>query len=190
VIGSMHRLFHLRLAVGVGAALLGLPALPARGDDGAPVRPPAAAAPAPAERGDLLRLEVFLDQHPFVEARLRENPNLVNDPAFRRNHPVFAEFVARHPGFLAELAASPRWFIHRELIRRSATPVTVAEVAEFDRFLDRHTGIERQLVLRPQLLRTPEFLNRQPELREYLGRHPGVGRAAEPRPGALLRRER
>ena len=189
----MHTGRNFRFALGATAALLWLAVFPARAQDRVPANAPAPSAvanPGPITRGELTDLEGFLDRHPFIEARLRENPSLVNDPAFRRNHPPFAEFLARHPGLYAQLAARSRWFIHRELVQQSATAVTPAQVADFDRFLDQHPGLERLLAQHPQMLRNPDFFNRLPELRDYLKQHPGIGRAAESKPGRLMQRER
>ena len=182
--------FHI--ALGLMAALCSWVALPAVAPDGtgAPQpAPPAATTPGPITDGELARFESFLDQHPNIEARLRENPEIVNNPAFQKNHPLIAQYLARHPGINAELAARPRWFIHRELAWQSATPVTRAQVAEFDRFLDQHPRLEKLLVQHPQLLRHPEFLNSNPELHEYLKRHPGIDRASESKPGRQIKRE-
>jgi uncharacterized protein VirK/YbjX len=183
---------NFRSALGLMAALCSLVTLPAIAPDDTVAPQPAAPAatnPGPITDGELARFESFLDQHPNIEARLRENPDIVNNPAFQKNHPLIAQFLARHPEISAELSARPRWFIHRELVRQSATPVTRAQVAEFDRFLDQHPRLEKQLVQHPQLLRHPEFLNSNPELHEYLKRHPGIDRASESKPGRLLKRE-
>ncbi|HUJ45392.1 MAG TPA: hypothetical protein VLW52_17490 [Opitutaceae bacterium] len=188
----MHPSRILPLVCCAAAALVGLTTRPGLAQPSAPAGPPpptAATTAVPVTRGELLGLETFLDRHPFIEARLRENPNLVNDPAFRKNHPLLADLLARNPNIIAELAARPRWFIHRELVRQCANPVTAAQVAEFDRFLDRHPRLEHELALHPQWLRNPEFLKREPELRDYLQLHPGIGRAAEFRPRALMERE-
>ncbi len=190
----MHTGRKIRFALGTAAALCSLAALPALvAADGMPANPPAppvATSPDPTATGELARFGAFLEQHPNIEARLRENPTLADNPAFQRNHPLFAQFLARHPGISAELAARPRWFVHRELVRQSAAPITRAQLAEFDRFLDLHPRLERLLVLHPRLLRQPEFLNNYPELREYLKRHPGVNRDSESKPDRLMKGER
>ena len=158
--------------------------------------PPAAVPPAatpvaePVTAGELARLEGFLDQHPNIEERLRENPALTDNAAFQKNHPQLAQFLARHPGIAAELSARPRWFIHREIIRQSAGQVTRGQLAEFDRFLDQHPGVEKQLRQRPRLLRQPDFLTGQPELREFVRLHPAFDRAGDAKADRLRRFER
>ena len=191
----MHTDRKIRLAFGAAVALCSFAALPAlvAEEGGAPANPPVpatAASPDPMATGELARFGAFLDQHPFIEARLRENPTLTDNPAFQRNHPLIAQYLARHPGIAAELVARPRWFVHRELGRQSAAPITRAQLAEFDRFLDQHPRLERLLVLHPRLLRQPEFLGNYPELREHLKRYPGVDREGESRPDRIMKGER
>lgn len=39
----------------------------------------------------------FLGGHPNLAAQLQANPNLINDPAFRRSHPALNQYLATHP---------------------------------------------------------------------------------------------
>jgi hypothetical protein len=180
----------LFFVMGAAAALLGSAARPVRAQDRPPAGPPAARNQGPMTRGEIVQFEEFLERNPMIEVRLRQNPSLVNDPVFQKNHPQLAGFLARHPGVLAELAARRLWFIHRELVQWSASPLTPAQIAEFDRFLAQHPWIERQLSQHPQALRNPDFFNRSPELRDYLRQHPAIGRAAESRPDRPMQRDR
>ena len=179
----------IRLTLGAVAALgmfCALPCLAAGDQPPTPVPTGTGATTA----GELYHFESFLDEHPSIEARLREEPAIMSNPAFQRNHPQITQFLARHPEFKAQLAARPRMFVHLELARHSATPVTRAQIAEFDRMLDQHPGLEKMLIQQPHLLRQPEFIGKYAELREYLKRHPGLERARESRPGRSLRIER
>ncbi len=184
---------NLRIALGVAVAWSWCVVVSAFAEENISTQPPAPAPvtrPAPLPPSDLTRFENFLDLHPGIEARLRENPDIVNNPAFQKNHPVFAQYLARHPEIGTTLATKPRWLIHRELIRQSATPVTPAQVAEFDRFLDQHPRMEKLLAQHPQLLRHPDFHKNYPELHEYMKRHPGINRSDELKSGGFRKRER
>ncbi len=147
----------------------------------------ASAAPATTNPNSGMAAEVnrfgkFLDTHPAIEARLRENAALLNDPVFLKNHPPLANFLTEHPNVRGALANRPRWFIHRELTRPTPAPAPAspAQVAELDRFLDQHPDISRQLAEKPQLLRQPQFLNSHPALRDYVKQHPDLVRPATP----------
>ena len=184
-----------RLTLGLATVALwpwmALPARAAVGGDTADT--PAAAVgpgPEPEAAGGLSGFGSFLEQHPPIAARLREEPAVLQDPAFQRNHPTIARFLARHPEVTAQLAARPRWFLHRELARQFGSAVTRAQLAEFDRFLDQHPGLEKLLIQHPQLLHQPDFLNNHPELRDHLKRNFGVERGNGLRPERPLKAER
>ena len=190
----MHTHRKIRFALCIAAALCSVALRAAfAGEESVPANPPAPSVvpnPVPVSKGELSRFAEFLDEHPVIEARLRENPSLTHNPAFQRNHPSLVQFLVRHPAISTELSAKPHWFIHRELAHQSAIPPTRAQLAEFDHFLDSHPGLEKQLVQRPKLLRQPDFLGSYPELHEYLKRHPAIDRASESKPGRLPKPER
>jgi len=151
--------------------------------------PPASSAPPPAEanpsatsNGALTHFAEFLSEHANIEARLCENPSLISNEAFQKNHPQLTEFLAQHPALQADLAGQPRWFIHRELVRKSANPISADQIAEFDRFLDQHPDVEKQLAQHPQQLRHSDFLKNHAELREYIKQHPALDRLPRSRP--------
>jgi hypothetical protein len=149
----------------------------------APAAPAAETKPGPPPVNEVARFGAFLDQHPAIEARLRENAALLDDPVFLKNHPQLATYLASHPNVKAELAKRPRWFLPRELSRPTPAPAPAnpRQVAELDKFLDQHPDIARQLAQRPQLLRQPQFLNSHPVLREYVNQHPEIVRPAAPK---------
>ena len=137
---------------------------------------------AAGPNGEIRRIEAFLSRRPMIEARLLEDPALVHDQAFLKNHPLFEQMLEEYPEILVKLAANPRWFVHRQLLRQSVAPIAKAEITGFDDFLDHHPEIERLLLKQPQLLRQPDFLKSHTELDEYLKQHPEINRAAIAKP--------
>jgi len=116
-----------RLTLGLATvALWSRTALPARAAvGGGTADTPAVAVDSgsgPEAAGELAGFGAFLEQHSVIEGRLREDPALLQDPAFRRNHPTIARYLARHPEITVQLAARPRWFLHRELAGNSGPP--------------------------------------------------------------------
>lgn len=144
---------------------------------------PAQANPNASPAAEMARFGTFLDQHPAIEARLRENAGLLNDPVFLKNHPQLGTFLTNHPKIKSELVARPRWFLHREITRPVLTPAPAnpRQIAEFDKLLDQHPEVASQLAQHPQLLRQPQFLNSHPELRDYVKQHPEIVRSAAPK---------
>src|SRR5689334_10561884 len=51
---------------------------------------------------------------------------------------------------------------------------TKQELTNFDRFLDSHAAIKQDLSRDPSLVNNAGYLSNHPELKEFLGSHPGV----------------
>src|SRR6266700_2476634 len=56
----------------------------------------------------------FMDTHPADGQALRNNPSLINDPAYVNNHPALASFLDQHPGLAREFSENPNQFMHAE----------------------------------------------------------------------------
>jgi hypothetical protein len=67
--------------------------------------------------------------------------------------------------------------------------ITPGEIANFDRYLDSHPKVARELVRDPQLVNNPQFLARHPGLQGFLASHPGVREEIHESPGQFLFRE-
>ena len=183
----------LRFALGAVAALCALAGVAAFGEEKIPADSPPpvmVTKPASFSPAELASFEEFLELYPVIAARLRDNPDIATNPAFQKNHPLFGQFLKRHPAVKAVLAAQPRWFVHRELVRHSAVPVTLVQVAEFNQLLDQNPQLEKELLEHPQQLRRTDFLKSHPELHAFWKRHPGIDRAAEAKPSWPARRGR
>jgi hypothetical protein len=64
-------------------------------------------------RADMRKFDRFLDSHPRVAERLKNNPNLINDRRFVENHPEFEEFLRDNPDMRREFQARPQAFMER-----------------------------------------------------------------------------
>jgi phage-related protein len=146
-------------------------------------------------RGELARLDNFLDAHPEIERDLDRNPRLIDDPQFLATHPELDEFLKNHPGVRTELQSHPRYFIGREKRferreRGAGGDATRGELKRFDGFLDDHRAIAADLNKNPKLIDDPQYLATHPELDEYLKNHPGVRGELMKHPRYFMRRER
>src|SRR5437660_4530220 len=68
--------------------------------------------------------------------------------------------------------------------------ITRQELANFDRFLDTHPEIAKQLQANPSLINNPEWEENHPELRAFLASVPGVREAIQETPRFFMERER
>ena len=67
--------------------------------------------------------------------------------------------------------------------------INATELRNFDRFLDSHPAVERELRSNPGLARNPAYLWRHPELRQFIARHPGVREELRENPYRFVRAE-
>jgi phage-related protein len=153
-----------------------------------------------ADDGDTKRWQVanvdqFLDGHPEIAEQLRRDPSLINNDEFVRKHPALQEYLQQHPGVREEFTENPQAFMHREERydrwegERGDSDITRQEVANMDRFLDRHPEIAEQLRKDPSLIRNEEFVEKHPGLQEFLQQHPGVREEFTENPQAFMQRE-
>jgi len=144
-----------------------------------------AAAPLSGQDDDpswqmLTSFNAFLNDHPWIAKKLRENPRLVNDNDFLKDNHELPQWLDDHPDAREEFKAHPREFMRRErdfeLYGRyqAGGDAKRAEVARFEAFLDRHGEIREDLFKHPDRVRRPEYQENHPALREFLASHPGV----------------
>jgi menaquinone-dependent protoporphyrinogen IX oxidase len=146
-------------------------------------------------RGELANMDRFLDSHPEIAERLRQDPSLVNDKTFVGNHPALQQFLADHPGVREEYKENPSAFMNQEqrFDRREDETrdrdVTRGELANMDRFLDSHPEIAEQLRKDPSLVNDKTFVGNHPTLQQFLAEHPGVREEYKENPSAFMNQE-
>jgi len=62
-------------------------------------------------REQLRAFNRFLDDHPYLDRRLRRDPVLVNDPDFQADHPELRAWLDDHPYARRALRADPDAFM-------------------------------------------------------------------------------
>src|SRR5438876_11855689 len=68
--------------------------------------------------------------------------------------------------------------------------ITRQELKNFDRFLDAHPAIDKELQKNPVLVKDPAYLAAHPQLKEFLENHPGVREEIRENPRVFMNRER
>ena len=66
---------------------------------------------------------------------------------------------------------------------------TRGELRNFDRFLDSHPAIAKDLKGNPNLVNDANYLSQHPELKEFLNNHPGVREEIKENPKGFMNRE-
>jgi phage-related protein len=145
-------------------------------------------------RTELANMDRFLDSHPEIAEQLKRDPSLVNNPKFVSDHPALQQFLADHPGVREEYTENPNGFMRQEnrFDRREDArdrDVTRVELANMDRFMDRHPEIAEQLKRDPSLVNNPKFVADHPALQQFLAEHPGVREEYTENPNGFMRQE-
>ncbi len=146
----------------------------------------------PAQNNDITRQELaqfdqFLDSHREISEQVRQNPSLVNNDQFVKNHPALQSFMQQHPAVREELKENPNAFMHREARYDRQEDRMRDEWVRFNGFLDSHREIAEQLRRDPKLINDAKYVNAHPELQTYLQQHPEFREAEKKDPDAFTR---
>jgi hypothetical protein len=145
-------------------------------------------------RTELANMDKFLDRHPEIVEQLRKDPSLVDNKKFVDSHPDLKQFLADHPGVREEFKEHPNAFMHdEERFDRHEDQgrygITRVELANTDKFLDRHPEIAEQLRKDPSLVDNKKFVDNHPDLKQFLADHPEVREEFKEHPNAFMRDE-
>ena len=143
-------------------------------------------------RGEVARMDQFLDKHPEIDEQLRKDPKLIDDQKWVANHPELQQFMKSHPEVRQEFDEHPRAFMRDEnrFDRQTDRPdITHGEVARMDQFLDKHPEIDEQLRKDPKLIDDQKWVANHPELQQFMKSHPEVRQQFDEHPYAFMRDE-
>src|SRR6201981_3784524 len=139
-------------------------------------------------RQELALFDQFLDSHREIAEQIRQNPSLVNNDQFVKNHPALQTFMQQHPSVREELKENPKAFMHEEArYDRREDQRMHEERIHFDHFLDSHREIAEQLRKNTKLINDEAYVKGHPELQTYLQDHPEFREAVRRDPYAFTR---
>ncbi|MGA8553301.1 MAG: hypothetical protein WB630_02690 [Candidatus Acidiferrales bacterium] len=150
---------------------------------------------------DLADFGRFLDGHREIAEQVRKDPSLLDNREFVQSHPALQEFLQNNPGVRDQLRRDPNAFMRQEdAYQRDANAfdrdadrrdrdADRRELADFDRFLERHREIAEQVRRDPSLLDKREFVQNHPALQNFLQENPGVRDELRQDPNAFMRQE-
>ena len=139
-------------------------------------------------RQELALFDQFLDSHREIAEQVQQNPSLVNNDQFVKNHPALQTFMQQHPSVREELKENPKAFMHEEArYDRREDQRTHEERIHFNQFLDSHREIGEQLRKNPKLINDEAYVKGHPELQTYLQDHPEFRETVRKDPGAFTR---
>lgn len=136
---------------------------------------------------ELTSFDHFLDSHREIGEQLRRNPSLVNNHEFVENHPALQAYLRDNPGVRQAIDENPNAFMEQEarLDRRDDgmnRGTADRRSVDFGQFLGGHSNIAQQLSKNPSLVKNKEYLDNSPELQSYLHAHPDVREQTDAEP--------
>jgi phage-related protein len=121
---------------------------------------------------ELVRFDLFLDNHQDIDQALRRDPSLVNDSNYLQAHPDLQTFLQQHPAISEEIKENPNYFMRQE--NRYEQREDARSLAQFDQFLDKHRDLSEQLRRDPSLANNQQFVDSHPALQAFLRDHSEV----------------
>jgi hypothetical protein len=157
------------------------------------------------DRRELASFNQFLDSHRETAEQLRKDPSLADKHQFLTDHPALQSYLQDHPEVRQQLQQDPNAFMreedryeHQEAMNRgddfnrgngfdrNADRDHDAQ-RHFGEFLGSHSNIAEQLSKDPSLVKSQEYLQDHPELRDYLSSHPEVRQQLMADPQAFVK---
>jgi hypothetical protein len=126
---------------------------------------------------DLRSFERYLDEHWETAQALYQDPDLINDRKYVRNHQALRDWLEDHPEAAREIRDNPRTVLWRERGRSSddridaSTRLTNRQRQSWDDFLDDHRTIARDLSRDPDLVNDTRYVHDHEPLDDWFHEH-------------------
>ncbi len=154
-----------------------------------------------ATRQEIREFQQFLDAHPWIAKKIRQNPSLANDQDFLNGNPELPQFLHAHPFVQSGFKSDPAGFMRQVQDFSMAPPsqyggdwrpphdsAVSSEMRNFRQFLADHSWLSKQLQNDPSLANNQDFLNGNPEFTQFLSAHPSVQRGLQADATGFIRR--
>jgi hypothetical protein len=145
-------------------------------------------------RGALGNFDRFLDAHRDIASQLRNDPTLVENQQYLKDHRELQSYLQDHPDIGQQIQGDPNDFMQQEssyerLEDSRNRNNDRGALASFDQFLDSHREIAEQLHKQPSLADDKQFLKDHPALQSYLQQQPEVREQLARNPNVFMREE-
>ncbi|NOT58567.1 MAG: hypothetical protein HOP18_28560 [Deltaproteobacteria bacterium] len=142
---------------------------------------------------DRRSFDAYLDEHWETAQLLYQQPELVNDREFLRDHRALRTWLAEHRRAARIIRANPRevlWKQRSDYPRDDGTvpsaKLNARDRRSFDAYLDEHWETAQLLYQQPELINDRQFLRDHSALRDWLAEHPRAARVIRANPREVL----
>ena len=144
---------------------------------------------------DQRSLERYLESNSQIARQLSQDPNLIRDREFVRDHESLDEWLDNHADAEEALQANPHKYLGSTSARSSSdrrtTPsVSAQDLSSFESFLDNNPETARRLYENPELIKDRQFARDNRALNNWIDNHPEAAEAIQADPNKFLWRER
>jgi dsDNA-binding SOS-regulon protein len=143
-------------------------------------------------RGELARMDQFLDKHPEIAEQLKKDPKLIDDQKWVANHPELQKFMKEHPEVRQQFDEHPYAFMRDEnrydrWEDRRDEDTGRGQLSSFHNFLEGHSTIAADISKNPTLATNDEYLQNHTELQAYLQANPEVKEQLNQNPQSFIK---
>lgn len=146
---------------------------------------------------DVARMNQFLEDHRDIAKQLEKDPLLVTDHKYLDKHKDLRRFFDENVRLREVFADNPQYFTARNSHLRSAgsfetapgTELTDHDLAEMEKFLQKHKDIAKQLRTNSWMGKEPQYLQHHKDLRRFFDEHPHVQEEFDENPRAFMRQQ-
>jgi hypothetical protein len=143
---------------------------------------------------DQRSLERYLESNAQTAHRLYQDPELIRDREFVRDHDSLDDWLDNHANAAEALRANPQKYLRSTRTSQTSdqkTPsISERELSSFESFLDNNPETARRLYENPDLMKDRQFARSNAALDDWLDTHPQAAEAIQANPHKFLWRER
>jgi hypothetical protein len=144
---------------------------------------------------DQRSFERYLDSNSRVAQQLYQDPELIRDRQFVRDHESLETWLDNHPGAEEALQANPHRYLRNDRASRTSDGQQTAYMSErdlrsFESLLDNNPETAQSLYQNPEFINDRQFTRSNTALDNWLDSHPQAADAIQANPHKFLWRER
>jgi ribosomal 50S subunit-associated protein YjgA (DUF615 family) len=144
---------------------------------------------------DQRSFERYLDSNSRVARQLYQDPELIRDRQFVRDHESLDNWLDNHPEAQEALQANPHKYLRDDRASQTSDSQQTAYMSErdlssFESFLDSNPETAQSLYQNPELINDRQFTRGNTALDNWLDSHPRAADAIQANPHKFLWRER
>jgi hypothetical protein len=144
---------------------------------------------------DQRSFERYLEANSQTARQLYQEPELIRDREFVRDHESLDEWLDSHANAAEALQANPHKYLESDRAPQSSEDQPSAYMSErdlrsFETFLDSNPETARRLYENPELIKDRQFAQNERALGGWMDNHPQTAEAIQANPHKFLWRER